>query len=271
MTAKEIDYDPIKAVLGRFVARSVWRRRFFFVMLGVLFVREWHVKRMLRRLAKERSEWEILDAGSGYGQYSHFMARHFPSARILGADVKREQIADCNWFAQESGETNCRFEVADLAEFRQPNTFDLALSVDVMEHVAEDEKVLANICESLKAEGYFLVATPRIIERRRGREHEVRMAVGEHVREGYAEDEFRDKLTRAGFRVLSMKQTYGPWGAVAWRLLQRIPMWLLRVSKGFLPLLIPYYLLVYLPAVFFMIIDMRSTSKGGGWLVLAQK
>ncbi|MFH1011569.1 MAG: methyltransferase domain-containing protein [bacterium] len=271
MSPKEIDYDPVKAIFGRFVARSVWLRRLFFIVLGALFVREWHVKKVLRQLAAERGEWSILDAGSGYGQYSHFMARHFPNARIWGVDVKREQIADCNWFAQRVGDRNCSFDYADLTAFQRPNAFDLALSVDVMEHVVEDETVLKNIFESLKAGGYFLIATPRIIESGERCESEAQIAVGEHVREGYTEREFRDRLARAGFRVLSMKQTYGPWGAVAWRLLQRIPMRLVQMSKLFLPLLVPYYILVYLPAVFFMIMDMRYTNRGGGWLVLAQK
>jgi 2-polyprenyl-3-methyl-5-hydroxy-6-metoxy-1,4-benzoquinol methylase len=272
MTAKEIDYDPVKAVFGRFVSRNALLRRLFFFALGALFLREWHVRRALRQLAKKRSAWMILDAGAGFGQYSHFMARQFPNAKILGVDVKHEQIADCNWFAARVRDTNCTFEYADLTEFEKPDTYDLALSVDVMEHILEDEKVFSNIFVSLKADGYFLVGTPTANERTNPESNEFHSVVGEHVREGYTESEFREKLTRAGFRVIWMKRTYGPWGSVAWRLLQRIPMRLLNLSKLFLPVLIPYYILVYLPAAFCMAADVRRANpRGGGWLVLAQK
>jgi len=269
MPVKEIDYDPLKGRLGRLVARSVWRRRLFFAALGALFLREWHVKKSLRRLSRQRASWEILDAGMGFGQYTHFMARHFPNPKVLGIDVKREQVEDARWFAAKAGDVHCTFEYADLTEFRQPDSFDLALSVDVMEHVLEDEKVFANIFASLRGGGYFVIATPTASESTGAEFHSV---VGEHVREGYSESEFRQKLKKAGFHVLSMKRTYGPWGGIAWRLLQRIPMRLQNISKLFLPLLIPYFILAYLPAAFCMMMDVWCDNRrGGGWLVLAQK
>jgi len=272
MTAKEISYDPVKAALGRLVSRRAWLRRLFFMTLGALFLREWHVRKALRELARLRSSWEILDAGSGYGQYAHFMARQFPNAKVLGIDVKKEQIDDSNWFASKVGQMNCLFDYADLTEFCQPDTFHLALSVDVMEHVEEDEKVFANLRDSLRENGFFLVATPSTSQPSDMEGHEFHSVVGEHVREGYAESELRRKLEGVGFRILWMKRTYGPWGNIAWHLLQRFPMRLLDISKIFAVLILPYYLLVYLPAAFCMAMDVRvHNTHGGGWLVLVQK
>ena len=272
MPSKEIDYDPIKTPLGRLVSRCVWLRELFFIALGALFLREWHVKKALRQLAEERSDWEIFDAGSGFGQYTHFMARNFPKSRIYAIDVKPEQIEDSNWFAERIGDRNCTFEVGDLTEFRRPDSFHLVLSVDVMEHILEDEKVFANVFVSLKDGGYFLIGTPSAKTASDEKTDDMHSVVGEHVREGYEERELQRKLEKAGFRVLYMKRTYGPWGKIAWQLLQRIPMLLLDKSKFFLPLLIPYYLLVYLPAAFCMAMDVQThNTTGGGWLVLAQK
>ncbi len=272
MSGKEIDYDPVKTPLGRLGARCVWLRRLFFTALGALFLREWHVKKALRELAEERSDWEIFDAGSGFGQYTHFMAWNFPKAKIYAIDVKPEQIEDSDWFAERVGDRNCTFEVGDLTEFQQPDTFHLALSVDVMEHILDDNKVFANIFASLKEGGYFLMSTPSALEPSDEKTGDVHSVVGEHVREGYEEGELRRKLEKAGFRVLYMKRTYGPWGRISWQLLQRIPMLLLDKSKLFAPLLIPYYLVVYLPAAFCMAMDVQTyNTTGGGWLALAQK
>lgn len=226
----------------------------------------------MRKLSHLRSDWEILDAGTGYGQYAHFMARRFPNAKVLGVDVKQEQIEDANWYASRIRDANCAFDYADLTEFRQPDTFHLALSVDVMEHIREDEKVFANVFASLKAGGYFLVATPSVSHPSEPQAAAPHSVVGEHVREGYTASELRQKLEKVGFHVLWMRRTYGPWGKVAWHFLQRFPMKLLDRSKLFALFLLPYYIIVYLPAAFCMAMDVSAcNTRGGGWLVLAQK
>ena len=272
MSEHEIDYDSIKTPLGKLVSRCAWLRELFFMALGALFLREWYVKKALRELAQERSDWEIFDAGSGFGQYTHFMARNFTKATIYAIDVKPEQIEDSNWFADRVRDRNCTFEVGDLTEFRQPDAFHLTLCVDVMEHILDDNKVFSNIFASLKEGGYFLMSTPSADEPSDEKVGEVHSFVGEHVRDGYEEKELRRKLEKAGFRVLYMKRSYGPWGLFAWRLLQGIPMRLLDKSKLYALLLIPYYLVVYLPAAFCMSVDVRTfNTTGGGWLALAQK
>lgn len=276
MSPHAIDYDPLKAKLGKLVSRNVLLRRLFYTALGMLFLRQWHVRAELKHIARKqgKSIRDIFDAGSGFGQYTYSMSKLFPKARILAVDVKEEQIDDCNRFTRRVGKKNTTFQVGDLTTFYQAGAFDLALSVDVIEHIADDKAVFANVLVSLRPGGIFIVATPsaKVSGAERG-EDENFSVVGEHVRQGYTQQEFMDKITRAGFTVEKLKYTYGPvWGRLAWLILQRIPMRLLSISKVFAVIVIPWMIVLYLPAAFFMWLDVHAKNKtGGGWLMIARK
>lgn len=269
---ESIEYDPFKSVLGNMVRRSPLLRRFFYAILGALFLRQWHVRAVLKQIANGPDKIrDIFDAGSGYGQYSYLMAKLFPQAKIYAVDVKEEQIEDCRRFFKARGKTNAQFELGDLTVFERPNSFDLALSVDVMEHILDDVAVYRHVYNSLRSGGVFIINTPRT-----GREesHEnIDTPIGEHVREGYTEAEFITKITDAGFRVEKLRKTYHPfWGRIAWTILQRIPMWLISHSKLLALVAIPWIVLLYMPAAFCMWMDVAINSeKGWGWLMIARK
>jgi SAM-dependent methyltransferase len=272
LQVESIEYDPFKAVLGRIVSDKPLMRRLFYAALGALFLRQWHVRTELKRIARaEKHIKGIFDAGSGYGQYSYLMTKLFPEARIVAVDVKPEQIEDCRRFFAKRGKTNVEFEVGDLTVFERKESFDLALSVDVMEHILDDEAVYRHVYNSLRSGGLFVMNTPHT-ERPASHEN-MDSVVGEHVREGYTETEIRDKITGAGFRLERLRKTYGPvWGRAAWTLLQRVPMLLISRSKLLIVLVIPWLIVMYLPAAFCMVMDVLSRGKkGGGWLMTARK
>ncbi len=287
MSDVAIDYDPLKAKLGLMVSRSTLLRRLFYTALGMLFLRQWHVRKELKELSRTAPDLpakaegrslsggvkDIFDAGSGFGQYSYLMAKFFPGATIYAVDVKQEQIDDCNYFAKQMGLEKLTFAYADLTEFRNENRYDLALSVDVMEHILDDLSVYRNVFASLRPGGKFIIATPSADEAPPSPPGEVHSVIGEHVREGYTKDEFIQKVTNAGFKIVKMKRTYGPvWGRIAWMILQRIPMRLLTWSRLLAVVVVPWMILVYPVAAFAMYMDVHSANqRGGGWLMVVQK
>ena len=146
-----MQYDPIQRVLGNIFNHSTWSRKLFYQLLDLLLLRTWHIKKAIRKwLRTIDGAASILDAGSGFGQYSYFLARKNPSWQILGVDVKEEQIEDCQHFFKKAGLTNANFLLADLTKFIHQESYDLILSVDVMEHIEEDGKVFSNFYQSLK-------------------------------------------------------------------------------------------------------------------------
>ena len=266
-------YDPIKNVIGDVVRESVFLRRLFYWLLGVMFLREWHVKRELRALlGVDKIPRRIFDAGCGFGQYSYYCASRFPHSSVYGVDVKVEQIEDCTRFFRSAGLANARFAVEDLTEAHHENEFDLAVSVDVMEHIRDDVGVFRNLHRSLRPGGKLLVNTPSNLGGSDAHGPEDESFIEEHARNGYGVEEIRTKLTSVGFNVEKIKFAYGAWGSIAWRLGIKYPMLLLNVSKV-LFILLPFYYLITLPfTLLLMYLDYARDNKSGtGLVVIATK
>jgi SAM-dependent methyltransferase len=273
-----MEYDPIKKRLGNFFNRTPFLRKLFYCLLDLLLLRAWHVKKELNKLKERfhRQEINILDAGSGFGQYSYRMSRIFKGARIKGVDVKQEQIDDCNrFFSSIKLNDSVNFEFADLIKFSEPDKYDLILSVDVMEHITEDERVFRNFHESLAENGILLISTPSDQGGSDAEAHEnssVHGFIGEHVRDGYGIEEIREKLSRAGFSLVEARYTYGKPGSLAWRLSMKYPVLMLGKSKLFFIILPFYYLVTFPLCTILNWLDLKiNHSRGTGLLVKAWK
>jgi ubiquinone/menaquinone biosynthesis C-methylase UbiE len=79
-----------------------------------------------------------------------------PVERIVGVDISKERIKRLKSF--------CPFAegiVADVQNLKQipDNSFDIAISNQVIEHVPDDSKMLKEVYRILKPNGYFYVST----------------------------------------------------------------------------------------------------------------
>ncbi|MES1224627.1 MAG: class I SAM-dependent methyltransferase, partial [Bacteroidota bacterium] len=125
-------YDPIKSSLGKVFNTTPFLRIIFYKLLDLLLLRSWHIHKEIRAWNRiKRSYISILDAGMGFGQYSYYMAGINKKWVIKAVDVKEEQVEDCSRFFKRVRRNNVQFSVEDLTVFKQENTFDLILSVDV--------------------------------------------------------------------------------------------------------------------------------------------
>jgi SAM-dependent methyltransferase len=269
-----LKYDPIKRSLGRVFNATPALRILFYKMLDLLLLRTWYVRRELRRWAAANpGPRRILDAGSGFGQYTWFISGLNRSWNVVAVDVKEEQIADCTGFFAKAGRTNVQFETADLTTFHRPETYDFILSVDVMEHILEDETVFRNFYHSLAAGGMLLVSTPSDQGGSDVHDHEGEESfIEEHVRDGYNITEIREKLSRAGFPKTEAYYSYGKPGQVAWRLSMQAPIRMLNTSKLFFILLPVYYLVAFPVSYCLNHMDVRRNhTTGTGLIVKAWK
>ena len=274
-----MQYDPIKRVLGKAFNRTPFLRKVFYYLLDMLLLRAWHVSRELKKWGKSRrnTQLQILDAGSGFGQYTYRMSRLFPHSRIKGVDVKVEQIADCNQFFTRIGKgEQVHFEEADLTKFNEPATYDLILSVDVMEHILEDEQVFSNFHTSLQPGGVLFISTPSDQGGSDSHDHDheedAHGFIDEHVRDGYGVTDIREKLERAGFSNIDVRYTYGIPGKISWLLSMKYPIQMLGVSKIFFVLLPFYYLIAYPVSALLNYFDVHGEHETGtGLMVKAEK
>ena len=270
-----MQYDPIKKTLGKVFNKTPFLRILFYKLLDLLLLRAWHVRNEIRIWAgkspsgNRKTKRFILDAGSGFGQYTYFLTGLSPSWFVDAVDVKDEQIDDCNAFFGRIGRKNVLFEKADLTQFSKPDRFDLILSVDVMEHISDDESVFRNFFDSLTQHGMLLISNPSDQGGSDVHDHgEGESFIDEHVRDGYNIRDIQEKLNRAGFTKTEARFTYGTPGKIAWRLSMKYPILMLNTTR-LLFLLLPFYYLVTFPVAFICNwLDTKRTHQTGTGLIV---
>lgn len=262
-----MEYDPIKKDLGIVFNKSIFLRKLFYKLLDLLLLRSWHIHRELKAWPKFKQPFNMLDAGSGFGQYSFYIGNKNSKAVIDAVDVKEEQIEDCNQFFKKCGLTNVTFKVGDLTKPHETNKYDLVLCVDVMEHILEDVDVFRHFHRSMTSGGMLLISTPSDQGGSNADEHGESF-IGEHVRDGYPVEEMRDKLKQAGFNKSEILYSYGAPGKIAWKLSMKYPMSMLNVTKAFFIILPFYYILTYPISYILNWVDTNNTHKTGTGLIV---
>jgi SAM-dependent methyltransferase len=268
-------YEPVKDRLIGLAKRSQLLRRVYYVMLNVVFLRSWYVRRTIRRLltSKGGDAVAVLDAGTGLGQFACYTASRFPAARVHAVDLNQNYLDYARKFIAG---TNCAdrvtFGIEDLTRLTTSGPYDLVLSVDVMEHIEEDVEVFRHFYRVLKPGGHVVINTPSDLGGSDVQGSEDESFIGEHVRDGYSRDDLSAKLESAGLAVEDVIYTYGTPGSIAWRLLIKIPMRLISMSWLLVVLVIPYFLLVLPLGILLNALDTaRRNDHGTGILAIASR
>jgi len=270
-----IAYDPVKDRFASLIRNAAFLRTLFYKLLDLFFLRSWYVRRVLRKYAEDLEKagrWELLDAGSGFGQYDRFILNYFRNVEVTAVDVKKDYLEDSrNYFEAKKQSGRIRFRQMDLLDPEFERDYDFVICIDVLEHIEEDRKVIGNLQSVLKKGGYFLMHSPSIFaEEDAGGDESF---VDEHARAGYSKDDIREKLESAGLEPVEIEYTYGEKGHRAWELLIKYPMlWMNRYKLWVLPLLVFYYLFTLPYGLVLMKQDMKETNeKGTGIYALAKK
>ncbi|MDP2422812.1 MAG: class I SAM-dependent methyltransferase [Bacteroidales bacterium] len=262
-------YDPIKQILGKTIGHNLFIRKLFYRLLDLLLLRTWHIKKELYKWAVMQQEnMQVLDAGSGFGQYTYFLARKYKQWQILGVDVKQEQVDDCNAFFSKAKLNNTHFDLADLTQFHQTEKYNLVLSVDVMEHIEDDVTVFRNLYRSLRKGGMLLISTPSDQGGSDVHKEHGSSFIEEHVRDGYNIIEIQEKLSAAGFEKTMARYQYGKPGKLSWKLSMKYPINLLGISKFFFLILPFYYLMVFPFCLILNAADVSITHNSGTGLIV---
>jgi SAM-dependent methyltransferase len=269
-----MQYDPIKKRVSRFFLGAVFMRKIFYVLLDLLLLRTWHIRKELRKIVKKYpGQASVLDAGTGFGQYAWRMSRMNKKWKIKAVDIDPEHITGNENFFRSAGLSDriiC--ETLDLSQLEEPAAFDFILCVDVMEHIENDELVFSNFWRALKPGGTILISTPS--DRGGSDVHgaDEHSFIDEHVRDGYGIGEISDKLTRAGFSKIKALYTYGKPGSVSWHLSMKYPVVMINLSPLFYLILPFYYLFAFPFIVILNFFDLTLIHKSGtGLLISANK
>lgn len=214
----------------------------------------------------------VWDAGCGEGQTSFWLAKHFPHARIIGTDLRKENVERCDYIAQYLRRGNISFMQKDILEGRLQG-IDLIVCIEVLEHIDKYNDALKIFSGSLVPGGFLVIHAPadnsfqsptwglrKFIHSKKNEaiSHEKGQY---HIRSGFNLDELIGKIDALGFQIVIKKYTFGPiamfahniyeWTRSRTKIWQIITLWPL-IAMGYLDLWL-------------------SFPNGGGILIVAQK
>lgn len=259
-----MQYDKIKDKFAGWIDKFPIFRKLFYIALDILLLRQWYVKREIKKHFSKNQSISFYDAGAGFGQYSYFILKHFKKAKVHAVDIKTDYMNSFVRYATKHRWTDFTAQQVDLTAYIPKDKFNLILAIDILEHIENDEQVLKNFRQVLDKNGKLMISSPSNFD-------ESAKFTEEHVRPGYSKEEILSKLERAGFKLVSFKYSYGKWGHLAWLLTMKYPMSMLGISKLFFLLLPFYYLLFYPLSALFMLFDLNSKNKTGtGVIVVAE-
>lgn len=179
------------------------------------FIRSRNVMGNLEIKSGER----VLDAGCGVGLYSLRMA--YRGAHVVGGD-----LSPLFKYSMLLGDAKLLkfidFIIMDLNYIPiKSEIFDKIICVDVLEHISNDEKVVAEFSRILKNNGELVVHVPnlkrfaKLKNSRKAKEiHFGKLILG-HVRDGYTLNQVLSLFKRNNVQVCDYCYTFGFWSRVA--------------------------------------------------------
>jgi SAM-dependent methyltransferase len=144
---------------------------------------------MLRRYAPRMISF--LEIGCGTGFVLKAVGEAFPGVRQVGSEVFVEGLSI-------AVRRNPQAELVQMDARVMPyvEAFDVVSAFDVLEHIAEDERVLANLFTAARPGGLLIASVPQ---------HPFLWStsdeIGHHVRR-YQRNELQRKVTAAGFELI---------------------------------------------------------------------
>jgi 2-polyprenyl-3-methyl-5-hydroxy-6-metoxy-1,4-benzoquinol methylase len=153
----------------------------------------------------------VLDAGCGDGSLLKALAGHSKFASLVGIDVSEKRVEQ-----NRLENSKIQFYQADLGVFGSlpkdlPGKFDIVISSEVIEHIADDAQFLKSLFALCKPGGRVILTTQS------GPRFKMDVEVLGHLRH-YKIDDLENLICAAGFQIERSLQTGFPWISLQKRL-----------------------------------------------------
>lgn len=114
--------------------------------------------RLIRRHFEAGSPRSALEVGTGSGYFLAFFSQLYPQAAVTGIEYDERLLAVTRARAPRARCLQGNAEAVNLL----PETFDLVVSFQVIEHLYEPERMLAQVRRHLAPGGLFIMTTPNL-------------------------------------------------------------------------------------------------------------
>jgi SAM-dependent methyltransferase len=258
-------YDPVKDFFMQTVKMFPPVRKIFFALLDMLFLRNWYVRKQIKKYFKKEDALSFYDAGAGFCQYSDYILSKWQNSTAFALDLKGDYLELYAKYAENKYPKRFTWTKADLVNYLPETKFNLIAAIDILEHIENDEQVIRNFYSCLQNGGKLIISTPSDLD-------EASKFTEEHVRPGYSKDNLINILEKNGLSVNYSGYSYGKWGALSWKIGIKLPLGLVNFSKLLLLLLPIYYILSYPFICILMWVDINSMNySGNGIIIVAEK
>jgi SAM-dependent methyltransferase len=136
----------------------------------------------------------LLEVGTGAGDVAAFIGDECPAWQISIVESSDQAMEPLR--LRFRGSDNVTLFHQRLDEMNSTVSFDVMLAFEVLEHIEDDELVLADMHKRLSSRGHLVISVPAYMSK-----WQTQDLVSGHVRR-YEENELRSKLHTAGFDVL---------------------------------------------------------------------
>ncbi|MDD4990306.1 MAG: class I SAM-dependent methyltransferase [Candidatus Pacebacteria bacterium] len=104
-----------------------------------------------------QKEARVLDVGCGEGDYCQYFISHKCQGRYFGIDI----LKSSSWQNRTENGLDISYAVYDAQNLENlARTFNFIISIQSLEHIEDDEKVMRGVHKCLEREGVFLLTIP---------------------------------------------------------------------------------------------------------------
>lgn len=208
MVGRELIFDPSLSLIERIYVRV------FGAPISGLRIRYRRLMPVIKNVVREHrmhcnGQVSIIDVGCGTGLFTMELAKQFPGSDVLGVDNWTELVEKDRKIVASAGIENCRFDVEDILNLKRTETYDIALCVDNLEHIDDDNKAIRVIHQCLKPGGVAVFHVPGLYRRWLFFGKQKNFDVKGHVRPGYTLEDISAKIKKEGFTIQEAHYTYG--------------------------------------------------------------
>ena len=119
-------------------------------------------KKLILKLRQDKGSISVCDIGCGNGGFLMRLAQEIndPMVKYVGVDISKPFIDFANHAVKAKKLKNISFKLYDVESQSLPDTFDIVVSSEVLEHLQNPDIFIKHVYSQLRPKGYFLLSTP---------------------------------------------------------------------------------------------------------------
>lgn len=244
-------------------------RKFYIYLTHSLLLKNNIIRREIKLCGRRKKKVQhVLYPGFGMGQLLGLFSRYKKIYNVLAIDKDKRMVTQSTAYFKEENIHNVYCRTEDILNFHQKETFDLCLSINLLNYIENDRLALVNMFESLRKPGMLLIFNSSNYADDKASKLNLGVYSDKKYRNGYGIIELKTLLKEIGFSKVKARYAYGTPGILSWKMTTAWPSSLIKSSKLFF-LLLPLYTLICIPfVILFNFLDISMNHKKGKCIVV---